>query len=233
MTYFNADELPEPSEEYVAWVDVMGIQSHMQRSINSAANFVFKLHVAALDSPRRNVTIYPIMDGFYATSTSRDDLQQFLLSVFRSLALLLASQTYAHFRFVMRGAVAFGLIYHGRDIGDDASKRLAENLDYRSAIFLGMPVVYAHVSERHAPPFGIYIHQTARETSEGKWTVDENGFWHWVGDKFDLEKFGNRLESYYDWCADKGWGIAYDPERVKEHRSQARAYFRYRENTRS
>jgi len=45
---FNAGHLPEMASEYVAWVDVMGTQVSMSRSINATANFIFKLHIAAL-----------------------------------------------------------------------------------------------------------------------------------------------------------------------------------------
>jgi hypothetical protein len=42
---FNADHLPETASEYVAWVDVMGTQVSMSRSIKTTANFIFKLHI--------------------------------------------------------------------------------------------------------------------------------------------------------------------------------------------
>ena len=48
MTFFDARELPEPRDEYVAWVDVMGIRSQMAYSIAVAANCIFKLMLRPL-----------------------------------------------------------------------------------------------------------------------------------------------------------------------------------------
>ena len=45
--YFNAQGLTADNC-YVAWLDVMGSRTAMVRSIATAANFIFKLHVAAL-----------------------------------------------------------------------------------------------------------------------------------------------------------------------------------------
>jgi hypothetical protein len=39
---FNADGLPVSPTQYVGWIDAMGIQSVMGRSIDVAANFIFK-----------------------------------------------------------------------------------------------------------------------------------------------------------------------------------------------
>jgi hypothetical protein len=47
---FHAGELPVSRSQYVGWIDAMGIQSAMGRSIDVAANFVFKLHIAVLES---------------------------------------------------------------------------------------------------------------------------------------------------------------------------------------
>ena len=84
---FNANLLPQsPTPEYVAWVDVMGIQSSMSRSLNVSGNFIFKLHIAALQSTHTNVSLYPIMDGLYATSATQQDMLTFLRELFSSIA---------------------------------------------------------------------------------------------------------------------------------------------------
>jgi hypothetical protein len=113
--FFDARQLGDPSEEYVAWVDVMGIQATLRRSIGSAANFVYKLHDAALQASGPGLRLYPVMDGFYVSSPERSLLAAFLRAVFLSVAEEHTSQPRERFRFVIRGAVAKGTIYHGSE----------------------------------------------------------------------------------------------------------------------
>lgn len=51
--FFNAAHLPLPTEQYVAWVDVMGTQTSMSTSLRTAANFMFKLHIADIPGTTR------------------------------------------------------------------------------------------------------------------------------------------------------------------------------------
>ena len=59
----------------------MGIQSAMGRSLDVAANFIFKLHIAVLESldalpdhQRRNIYLYPVMDGVYFVTNDQPAL---------------------------------------------------------------------------------------------------------------------------------------------------------------
>ena len=100
--WFNADHLPNPSLEYVAWVDVMGTQISMSRSLAISANFIFKLHTAALQASNQNITLYPIMDGFYASSSSKSDILRFLQSVFEQVAEEFNREEAQLHRFIVR-----------------------------------------------------------------------------------------------------------------------------------
>lgn len=225
MTYFDARGLPVPSDEYVAWIDVMGVQSHMHRSISVAANFVFKLHVAALDSPGYEVSLYPVMDGFYVTSKTRAALEAFLRSVFSQCAHAFAKEKTVHFRFVIRGGIAHGEVYHGSQIENGASKRLAENPGYRGAIVLGPPVVDAHQIEPTAPPFGLAVHQSAKIANSAGEEAFADDWWHWYDDDFDKSEFSDRLREYYDWCRKDSGKIKYDIQRILFHEYLALKYF--------
>jgi hypothetical protein len=66
--FFNAQVLPNPANEYVAWIDVMGVQSAMSRSLNITANFIFKLHVAALQAPHAGLSLYPVEEESWRAS---------------------------------------------------------------------------------------------------------------------------------------------------------------------
>lgn len=62
--WFNAQHLPAvPTPAYVAWLDVMGAKGAMLRSLPVAANFVFKLHVTALEDSTNypGLRLYPVL----------------------------------------------------------------------------------------------------------------------------------------------------------------------------
>lgn len=45
--FFDVKALPEkPGDEYVVWLDVMGVRGWMLRSLPVTANFIFKLHIS-------------------------------------------------------------------------------------------------------------------------------------------------------------------------------------------
>jgi hypothetical protein len=176
---FNADHLPEMASEYVAWVDVMGTQVAMSRSIKITANFIFKLHIAALRAQFAGIQIYPVMDGFYASTPNRNQMLSFLRTVFKSVAEEFNATVEPHHRFMIRGGLAFGPVIHGRDVGQCATE-LQNNLPYSNSILLGMPMVQAHLSERDAPPFGVFVHESARV-----FAPDETEPLHWIWWKWD------------------------------------------------
>jgi len=226
MTYFDARGLPAPRAQYVCWVDVMGMETQMKRSIKVSANFVFKLHVAALDeAATSNVMLYPIMDGFYACSETRADMERFLSGVFNTLAGIFSRERVADFRFIVRGAIAYGDVYHGREIRDDASKRLAEKPDYRASIMLGPPIVDANRAEQDAPPFGIAIHASARVQPKSGEHAYNRDWWPWWQEGFDYADFMKKLEAHYEWCRNHSERIGYSLSRIVVHEALATRYF--------
>jgi hypothetical protein len=158
---FNANRLPQMTSEYVAWVDVMGTQISMSKSISITANFIFKLHIAALRAKLQGITLYPVMDGFYASSASRNQMMDFLRGVYRSVAEEFNSTTEQFHRFAIRGGLAFGPVIHGSGVGQCALE-IAANPAYSNSVLLGLPMVQAHLSEHDAPPFGVFVHESAR-----------------------------------------------------------------------
>jgi hypothetical protein len=225
MTYFDARGLPAARAQYVCWVDVMGMEAQMKRSIQVSANFVFKLHVAALAAATDKVMLYPIMDGLYACADTRADIEQFLTEVFRALVDLFSREKAPAFRFIARGAIAYGDVYHGREISNDASARLADRPEYRASIMLGPPIVDANRAEEDAPPFGIAIHPSARLTPKSGEHPYNRDWWPWWEDGFDGAGFMKRLEAHYEWCRNNSTRIGYLPSRIVVHEALATRYF--------
>lgn len=223
--FFDARELGDPADSYVAWLDVMGMQCALRRSASVAANFVYKMHDAALQARIDGIRLYPVMDGVYATAGEGATMEGFLRSVFKSAAEEFVGKEKPWFRFVVRGSVAKGQVYHGADLKPDASWRLRDSPFYRDHILLGVPMVDAYLGETEAPPFGLYVHESALHfTSESSFPFDV--WWRWYGssDNQLVDKLREALGAYYDWCTRESKAIGYPPGRIRLHRGQAMLY---------
>ena len=177
MAFFSSVNIGTPDQSFVAWIDMMGCRNLMNGPINVAAQSIYKVHVAALEASQEDVLLYPLMDGIYATTSDAQRMKSFLRSVFDNLFFDLKNDTgKPGFQYLARGAVAYGEIYHGRDLPDTASKVLAENSAYRCNLVIGLPVVNAFLTESTAPPFGVSIHESCGNEFEdeclGTW-------WKW------------------------------------------------------
>ncbi len=231
--FFDSRHLPQPQPEYVAWIDVMGIGPVMGRSLDIAANFIFKLHVAALQAPAAQVTRYPVMDGLYVASAIQQSLLSFLRSVLEECGDLFLNTIEPFHRFIVRGALAYGPVIHGASVPDAAVQApstaqnvFAANPSYKVAIMLGLPLVQAHESERLAPPFGIYVHESARSFAPPGaaplhhvwWTWGHPGIRTWAA-------LPVALTSHYAWCRQRARAIQYEADRIAVHEEMANQYF--------
>jgi hypothetical protein len=227
--YFNAQQLPKPANEYVGWIDEMGVQSAMSRSLDITANFVFKLHVAALQAPNVGVSLYPVMDGLYIACSSQQDVLEFLRSVFANIAETFVSETEQLHRFIVRGALAFGPVIHGADVPIESSNAFSTELGkpYKHAILLGMPMVQAHIAEKNAPPFELFVHETARTFAPPSAKPLHHVWWKWVNsdNSWVWNGLPTALLSYFEWCSERACSIQYDRERIDIHADLARQYF--------
>jgi len=225
--YFDSAQLPSPVNEYVAWVDVMGTQASMSRSLNATANFIFKLHAAALQSPHVNMSLYPVMDGLYAASPVQVDMMAFLRKLFEHLADEFASQANNMHRFLARGALAFGPVVHGRALPAAACRTIADCPGYQNQILLGISMVQSHMMEPSAPPFGVAVHESARSFAPPGIEPLHAMWWKWRnalnGPLWDA--MPGHLDNYFDWYKDRSLPLGYALERIKAHQEMGRQYF--------
>jgi hypothetical protein len=226
---FNAGVLPSAANEYVSWIDVMGVQSAMSRSLNITANFVFKLHVAALQAPNAGVSLYPVMDGLYVSSPAQQAILDFLRSVFTDTAETFVGEQENLHRFVVRGALAFGPVIHGAAVPSNVSNVFNSPVrnQYKNAILLGMPMVQSHLAEKDAPPFGLFVHETARTFAPTATAPLHHVWWHWrTGNNMQVwNELPAALTTYFEWCRKRPGSILYDKERIEVHADLARQYF--------
>ena len=225
--YFDAEALPEPQACYVVWLDVMGTRSTMSRSLPMAANFVCKLHVSALEGPHAPCTLYPMLDGLYITATSRDDLAALLECVFASNATLFLNTDKPQHRHFIKASVAFGPAVPGSDIPEACTRTLNDNPGYRASILLGIPLAQAFAGERKAPPFGVYVHESARAFAPIGQKPFPYRWWQWFGPHHrDMaQQLGIKIQEHYSWCEAQAYQLEYPVDRIREHRKMAAEYF--------
>lgn len=218
--YFDGKRLPAAQDLFVTWIDAMGIQSSMKRSPPTAANFIFKLHIAALEAPR-SLKMYPVMDGIYVVARTASDTQLFLGDVLARLAdMFVCEATPAH-RFVVRAGVARGKVVHGDAIPLGVSDTLDLNPRHRDSIILGQPVINAYVVEGSAPPFGVFVHESAGEW--GQHTPADPHVWAWYDERWKplAVELRSVLDKYYDWCTTHPGEPPYDRAAIERHRKAA------------
>lgn len=221
--FFDESRLGKPSYEYVAWVDVMGTQSSLSRSVSAAANFIAKLHTAALSAPQRTLRLYPVMDGFYAACLDQSETLEFLRSVFVQTAdEFNATPRYQH-RFMIRGGLAFGPVYHGNSISASASPILNNHQPHRDSLLIGMPVIQANRAETEAPPFGLFVHESARAFAPTNQSGLPYRWWKWVQTRNEAtwNTLRDELPSYLQWCKKHSMLMGYPLDRIDAHEHMA------------
>lgn len=231
--YFNSRYFGEPDYNYVCWLDVMGSANQMLRSLPIAANFVFKLHCAVLEAAddlvsREGLYLYPVMDGVYITSQRRIPLQSLLNQALRRIIFTFMNEATPHHQFLVRGAIAFGPVYHGYALAPETTRVLEAHDRIRDSILLGLPMAQAYASEREAPPFGIAAHSSARAFApEGDrpfrfiWL----DWFHGCTPPVDVPELLEKMNTYFKWQADHCNMTGYEPNRIDHHRKLAEEYF--------
>jgi hypothetical protein len=228
-TYFDAAKLPKPTNEYVAWIDVMGTQSVMSRSLPIAANFIFKLHAAALKAQTEHAHLYPVMDGFYVSSPDQKVILDFLRAVFSEVAETIVAEKSNWHRYIVRGALAFGPITHGSDVPKSASASFGTDLgvQYKRSLLLGMPVVQSYLGEKNAPPLGLFVHESARAFAPKGAEPLHDVWWRWCNTNTQAtwKKLPKALDDYFEWCRNHARSILYDINKIDAHAELVRQYF--------
>jgi len=226
--YFNASNLPRTKNEYVCWLDVMGTSSIMLKSLNTVANFICKLHIAALEVKGHNqaysdLTLYPMLDGLHITSCKQNILINYLKEIFIKVATEFINETNPQHRFIIKAAVAYGPVIHGNSITTQVSPELG-NSDYKKTLLFGMPIIQAYDSEKEAPPFGIFIHESARSFAPNEENVIPHIWFAWA-DQTMATNLKSKLLEQYDWYKKHSHTQRYQPDRIESHLKMAEEYF--------
>jgi hypothetical protein len=234
--FFLGDKAGPQRNRYVLWLDVMGAGPKIARNVRTASIPVMKLHVAALTAVRKNtgktLDLFPIIDGLYVASEDLNPLMFFMSEVLRSMAaefLMLGNWE----RSMVRGAVSYGPVIFGRESIEGSE--IFKDTAYLGSILLGMPLAQAYTSERLAPPFGVYVHESARAFAPVDGQPMTTVFWRWwrtnkIAQQVVLA-LPKEIESYFEWCRNHTAQIEYPLDRINAHHRLATEYLSDLEST--
>lgn len=234
--YFLGDKAGPQHNRYVLWIDVMGAGAKIGRNVRTASIPVMKLHVAALSAVKKNkgkpLELFPIIDGLYVASEDRNPLMFFMSDIMRSMAAeFLVLDNWE--RSIIRGAISYGPVIFGRESIEGAE--ILKETNYCNSILLGMPLVQAYTAERLAPPFGVYVHESARAFSPPSSHPMTTVFWRWwctnkVAQQVVLA-LPPKMEEYFKWCREHTAELEYPVDRIDAHLRLAQEYLRDLEST--
>lgn len=219
--FFNGENMPNAENQYVLWIDIMGTKSSMSNGVKTSSIYICKLHVAILESKTEEINIYPVMDGAYVTSSTDDEMSKFIHNVFDKMKELFISDD-VRFRFLVKGALAYGPIIHGKNITERCSGVFKENRQYLNSLMLGLPMIQAAKNETLAAPFGIYCDESVRQVSNifchrwYKWYFPEND---------DIGKLKSALKDYFEYAEKHSYEIDYEKDRIKKHKEMCFQFF--------
>jgi len=232
--WFGPKQMPEPRQEYVAWLDIMGTESMMRFSPDIATTNIGKMIVATIETDHPQGTeFYPVLDGIYFTHEEEGELKAIFFDIFLRFAQILIQRFEeddtpgVHLSPVLRAGIAYGDVYHGVDFEDSA----ISDHHFSEAFLAGKPVAHAHYSEATAPPFGFNLHSSADAYAESGDLADfargysnETRLIEW----WQSENYGIRmkkaLNAYFDYY--NGRPVPeYPDEKIQQHRDQVNDYF--------
>jgi len=232
--YFDASKLGSPTDAYVAWIDIMGTQSVMSTSVDTASNFIFKFHEAIASQNMTNVELLPVLDGVYATTLSLQPILDLIRDAFWSLMDLFVNEPKLEHRFAFRAALAYGPIYFGKNVSSQASRNLSALSAYKSSLLVGIPIIQAYLSERKAPPFGVYVHESARAFAPAGVTPLHFRWWKWYSQQsmaqngpvsIPTARITKEVDKYFDSAKKFSLMTEYEIDRIDVHRKMASAFF--------
>jgi hypothetical protein len=222
---FNSKELPDTQNEYVCWIDIMGTKNIMTDSLQTASNFIFKFHTAVMECKNPDARYYPLMDGVFITTKSKTTMESIVSTVFQKIAVEFISETKNKHRFLIKGTISYGPIIHGEDVSKDACEGLAREDEYRKSILMGIPMIQAYLVERNAPPFGIFIHESARTFHEPKRTRLSGKYYHWTKDKDLRRNLLSSINDYFSWTENYSVSLNLEKSKSQYYKVVAEEYF--------
>lgn len=222
---FNSKELPNAQNEYVCWIDIMGTRNIMMESLDIASNFIFKFHAAVQESKDPSVKLYPLMDGVYVVTKEKEALKKVITKIFKTVRTIFIDTKELHHKFLIKGTISYGPIIHGEEVSHSACPGLAGDEVYRKSILMGIPMIQAYLNEKLAPPFGIFIHESARTFSEPGTSRLSGKYFSWLSNKREKNTLLTAIKEYFAYTEKFSISKGLEKEKSRFYAAHAEEYF--------
>jgi len=187
---FDASKIARAENVYVAWIDLMGAGHLMSVSLEKPANALARLHMAVDHAIAEfpGVETLPINDGVFILSPEKKVIERVVRSVMIDLAAIFISTPDPQNKFLLRGGIAYGPVYHGEAIASGLSvAKRSRHSEALSRVAFGPAIIQAYRGEGAAPPYGIAIHESARSFAAAGTTPFLMTHWLWWLTHAELE----------------------------------------------
>lgn len=212
--YIPTCEIPQPNQEYVAWVDIMGTKNIFRRTDPSPTVYILKLHQYAkniIEKSEQAIKQYPVIDGFYITHESASCIVDIVTNIF----ILIKDEfikSSAGYQFLVRAGLSYGSVIHGEMIDQKYI-----HTDIKDSILFGKAVVDATIAESGSPPFSITVSEDSRNFFINQNIhVTNEGLIRWF-DSFDTQSFIDSMNQFYQYRRDNPNWVEYSEERMTQH----------------
>jgi hypothetical protein len=239
---FSSENLPVAENAYVAWLDLMGAGHMMSTSVHKTANFLVRLHMSVEIARRESgyiVDTLPINDGIFIVGKKKGELMTIVQHTMGLLAARFIATPRPHDRCLMKGGIAYGPVYRGKDlVGGIEKKKMREQSEYLDRVLFGPPVIEAYRSESSAPPYGIAVDASARAFSapgERRFQMTHWLWWQKHSEALTAKGFGTLpalkdclwvdLQSHFAWIKSTLILHGLSKDKVEQWQSQAKQYF--------
>jgi hypothetical protein len=222
--YVNTQTL-HPTDTYVCWIDIMGTKNAMSNSFEQASNHILRFHACCIkatkDIENTNIRVYPLMDGIFLTSAELQPLREVINRIYEQLSELFINAVNFRHKFVIRGALAYGQISHGEEVDNPVNPDIASNDNYKKQLLFGLPMIQSFKSENNAPPFGLYIHESARIVGQL-----QGRYFQWLWDDSERRlSIKESLNQYFDWCKDHHNQLDIEINKIEKYKELIDEYF--------
>jgi hypothetical protein len=239
---FTSEVLAPADNVYVGWLDLMGAGHMMGTSIQKTANFLVRLHMCveiARSESGYSIKTLPINDGIFLVSKKKGELMTIVQHTMALLAARFIATPRPHDRCLMKGAIAYGPVYDGREmLRGITTKKLRENATFLDRVLFGPPIIQAYERERASPPYGIAVHESARAFSADGEPPFQMTHWLWWQDHKEAVRLKGvpplgdlkdcllmELEEHFNWMETGLLLHGLGHEKVLQWRMASRQYF--------
>jgi len=198
------------------------------------------MHIGIIEmiGAHNNIEFFPMNDGVFIVSRRRNHLLNFVNKYMFSLFEIATGRDNKRKRnhefnmdtsFLVKGAISYGPMYYKAGI-KECNDMLKINDEYTNRLLSGLPMIHAYESENEAPPFGIFVHESARAFHHPEDTPIAYVFWKWweqLDNPQGIKKMVNEfVVEYLNQCKEFPDAYLFPIQSLEKNIEKAKSYFK-------